>query len=162
MEKIFGIDVVYMWKHRKESINERALTMFGLSLLLLLCGLIIFCQEIYHLFKCADASIQLRYNINDILFSCLYVLWGIFCILIIRNLSRGQVFSSNTVKQLFRMGYALLITFIVQCHLSAFYDIEGEARGYRISCSFLAFFILLIAEVFRLGVKMKEDSDLTI
>ena len=110
--------------------------------------------------------------------SFISVIAGIFCLLqffyLIRNINRGDIFSWKNVKFLRKLGWALILLFI--CTLATIVIGNYEAsqvlqlNGCEFSYTFafsdatliLGFISLLVAEVFAIGLKMKEEQDLTI
>lgn len=110
--------------------------------------------------------------------SFISVIAGIFCLLqffyLIRNINRGDIFSWKNVKFLRKLGWALILLFI--CTLASIVIGNYEAsqvlqlNGCEFSYTFafsdatliLGFISLLVAEVFAIGLKMKEEQDLTI
>lgn len=109
--------------------------------------------------------------------SFISVIAGIFCLLqffyLIRNINRGDIFSWKNVKFLRKLGWALILLFI--CTLATIVIGNYEAsqvlqlNGCEFSYTFafsdatliLGFISLLVAEVFAIGLKMKEEQDLT-
>lgn len=106
------------------------------------------------------------------------VLASIFCLIqffyLIRNINRGDIFSWKNVKFLRKLGVSLILLFICSFTTIMIGNYEAaqvlELKGCEYSNIFafseptfiLGFIALLVAEVFAVGLKMKEEQDLTI
>ena len=106
------------------------------------------------------------------------VIAGIFCLIqffyLIRNINRGDIFSWKNVKFLRKLGVSLILLFICSFTTIMIGNYEAaqvlELKGCEYSNIFafseptfiLGFIALLVAEVFAVGLKMKEEQDLTI
>lgn len=106
------------------------------------------------------------------------VIAGIFCLIqffyLIRNINRGDIFSWKNVKFLRRLGVSLILLFICSFATVMIGNYEAaqvlELNGCEYSNIFafsdptfiLGFIALLVAEVFSIGLKMKEEQELTI
>ena len=106
------------------------------------------------------------------------VLASIFCLIqffyLIRNINRGDIFSWKNVKFLRKLGVSLILLFICSFTPIMIGNYEAaqvlELKGCEYSNIFafseptfiLGFIALLVAEVFAVGLKMKEEQDLTI
>ena len=98
----------------------------------------------------------------------------IFFIRLIVAINRSQIFCWENVKRLRRLGYLLLVAF--GCNLASEYlnlqivqevlELPGYAISMReamsITIPVLGLCALIVAEVFAIGLKMKEEQDLTI
>lgn len=112
------------------------------------------------------------------IFTLILFVVGIFCLIqffkLIRNINRGDIFSWKNVKFLRKLGWSLILLFI--CTFSTIMIGNYEAaqvltlEGCEYSNTFafsdpsfiLGFIALLVAEVFAVGLKLKEEQDLTI
>lgn len=106
------------------------------------------------------------------------IIAGVFCLLqffyLIRNINRGDIFSWKNVKFLRRLGVSLILLFICSFATIMIGNYEAaqvlELNGCEYSNLFvfsdptfvLGFIALLVAEVFAIGLKMKEEQELTI
>ena len=106
------------------------------------------------------------------------VLASIFCLIqffyLIRNINRGDIFSWKNVKFLRKLGVSLILLFICSFTTIMIGNYEAaqvlELKGCEYFNIFafseptfiLGFIALLVAEVFAVGLKMKEEQDLTI
>lgn len=93
---------------------------------------------------------------------------------LIRNINRGNIFEWKNVKYLRKLGWGLVTIFIA--YFSSLFITNYEAaevislKGCELSMSvafsdptlILGFAALLIAEVFAVGLRMKEEQELTI
>ena len=110
--------------------------------------------------------------------SFISVIAGIFCLLqffyLIRNINRGDIFSWKNVHRLRLLGSALIISFCTAL-LPAYLTFRSvgnvfSVHGYELHLSdtvntttlVLGISTLIVAEVFAIGLKMKEEQDLTI
>lgn len=110
--------------------------------------------------------------------SLISIIAGIFCLIqffyLIRNINRGDIFSWKNVKFLRRLGVSLILLFICSFATIMIGNYEAarvlELNGCEYSNIFafsdptfvLGFIALLVAEVFAIGLKMKEEQELTI
>lgn len=110
--------------------------------------------------------------------SLVSIIAGIFCLIqffyLIRNINRGDIFSWKNVKFLRRLGVSLILLFICSFATIMIGNYEAaqvlELSGCEYSNIFafsdptfvLGFIALLVAEVFAIGLKMKEEQELTI
>lgn len=101
------------------------------------------------------------------------VIAGIFCLIqffyLIRNINRGDIFSWKNVKFLRKLGVSLILLFICSFATIMIGNYEAaqvlELKGCEYSNMFafseptfiLGFIALLVAEVFAVGLKMKEE-----
>lgn len=93
---------------------------------------------------------------------------------LIRNINRGLIFDWKNVKYLRRLGILLLAAFacyasmiiISNYHVSQLVELRGCDFSYLIVFSDpilpLGFVSLLVGEIFAIGLRMKEEQDLTI
>lgn len=103
---------------------------------------------------------------------------GLFSVIqfykLIRNINRGDIFSWKNVKFLRKLGWALIVMFICSFGIILLGNYEAAQvvtlNGCKYSNTFafseptfiLGAIALLVAEVFAVGLKMKEEQDLTI
>ncbi|WP_455665990.1 DUF2975 domain-containing protein [Phocaeicola sp.] len=103
---------------------------------------------------------------------------SIFCLLqffyLIRNINRGDIFSWKNVKYLRKLGWTLIFLFICSMgntilgnyEASQVLQLNGCEYSYMFAFSdssfILGFTALLVAEVFAIGLRLKEEQDLTI
>lgn len=92
----------------------------------------------------------------------------------IRDVKKRQIFTKDNVRRLRAIGYGLFTMGIIGNLLNAtkYYQLQEEAvsfPGYELDSFWIsykifiiAFLFVLFAEVFSVGVKMKEDQDLTV
>ena len=93
---------------------------------------------------------------------------------LIRNINRGDIFSWKNVRFLRKLGWALILLFICTLGTTVIGNYEAsqvlQLNGCEFSYTFafsdatfiLGFISLLVAEVFAIGLKMKEEQELTI
>ena len=106
------------------------------------------------------------------------VLASIFCLIqffyLIRNINRGDIFSWKNVRRLRWLGAILILNFIcdaLPAYISA-YELSDafSIPGYSLNLSglvskltlTLGLVALIVGEIFAIGLRMKEEQDLTI
>lgn len=110
--------------------------------------------------------------------SFISIVTGIFCLLqffyLIRNINRSDIFSWKNVKYLRKLGWGLILLFacsmgsviIGNYEASQVLQLKGCDFSYMFAFSdstfVLGFISLLVGEVFAIGLKMKEEQELTI
>jgi hypothetical protein len=106
---------------------------------------------------------------------CFAYVWSLaFFVRFIRNVRRGVIFDHRNVKQLRMIGWGLLVVFFSNfvTSVASFYALSQvfEMRNVEIQPSdifatteiVLSLMAFLFAEVFSLGIKMREEQELTI
>ena len=88
-------------------------------------------------------------------------LCSIFVMLIARNVILNEVFTHNNAVFIMGIGTAILMNGFILGLLPTFTPVERIGQGYMIYILIGALF-LFIACVFKLGIKMKEEQELTI
>ena len=150
-------------RNRKRDKSEKFLTGFH--------------QTIISLIEAPTTGSSLSRTANGIT-TLVSVIAGIFCLIqffyLIRNINRGDIFSWKNVKFLRKLGVSLILLFICSFTTIMIGNYEAaqvlELKGCEYSNIFafseptfiLGFIALLVAEVFAVGLKMKEEQDLTI
>ena len=113
-----------------------------------------------------------------VILNCLMIIGAIYALVqffkLIRNINRNNIFDWQNVKHLRKLGWTLLCTFAgyFGTVLIANYQVSQvlELRGCEFSITFafadstfiLGFTALLVAEIFAIGLRMKEEQELTI
>ena len=81
----------------------------------------------------------------------------------ILNVNHGEVFTWTTVDLLNTVGWCIVVTTTVTCTSMSFDNIDLlDTWSDAISIITDGIFILIMAEVFSIGLKLKEEQDLTI
>ena len=105
--------------------------------------------------------------------ACLFALYGVYCMIrVILSVTRGDVFSRKNVRRMRFFIYSFLLAMAcmeVYCYLN-YQEAVSQIRlsgyeivSYTIKYSWLPYVILaLFTEIFAVGVKIKEEQDLTI
>ena len=125
-----------------------------------------------------DADTPIWLSFTGTLLSFILIIFGIKAVLqfikFIRNINRSDIFCWTNVKLLRRLGLYLIITFaatltssyIHTWQLSQTLKISGYSYNwlnpFSHSSLLLGVLAFVIAEVFAIGLKMKEEQDLTI
>ena len=81
----------------------------------------------------------------------------------ILNVNHGEVFTWTNVDLLKTVGWCIVVTTTVMCTSMSFDNIDLlDTWSDAISIITDGIFILIMAEVFSIGLKLKEEQDLTI
>lgn len=93
---------------------------------------------------------------------------------LIRNINRSEIFEWSNVRHLKRLGFAFLVVFAINLlfsylNYSSILE-QVNVRGYKIDWSsavqtynlVIGLASLLVAEIFAIGLRLKEEQDLTI
>ena len=81
----------------------------------------------------------------------------------ILNVNHGEVFTWTNVDLLKTVGWCIVVTTTVMCTSMSFDNIDLlDTWSDAISIMTDGIFILIMAEVFSIGLKLKEEQDLTI
>ena len=122
----------------------------------------------------ADATDSIFLSLLDwmVMICCIYAI--VQFVKMIRNIHRNIIFDWANVKRLRRLGFSLilcfccsLVTFAINNHLVS-QAISLKDCDFSIAFQFsdptllIGFTALLFAEIFAIGLKMKEENDLTI
>ena len=122
----------------------------------------------------ADATDSIFLSLLDwmVIICCIYAI--VQFVKMIRNIHRNIIFDWANVKRLRRLGFSLilcfccsLVTFAINNHLVS-QVISLKDCDFSIAFQFsdptllIGFTSLLFAEIFAIGLKMKEENDLTI
>lgn len=122
----------------------------------------------------ADATDSIFLSLLDwmVIICCIYAI--VQFVKMIRNIHRNIIFDWANVKRLRRLGFSLilcfccsLVTFAINNHLVS-QVISLKDCDFSIAFQFsdptllIGFTALLFAEIFAIGLKMKEENDLTI
>ena len=122
----------------------------------------------------ADATDSIFLSLLDwmVIICCIYAI--VQFVKMIRNIHRNIIFDWANVKRLRRLGFSLilcfccsLVTFAINNHLVS-QAISLKDCDFSIAFQFsdptllIGFTSLLFAEIFAIGLKMKEENDLTI
>lgn len=122
----------------------------------------------------ADATDSIFLSLLDwmVMICCIYAI--VQFVKMIRNIHRNIIFDWANVKRLRRLGFSLilcfccsLVTFAINNHLVS-QVISLKDCDFSIAFQFsdptllIGFTALLFAEIFAIGLKMKEENDLTI
>ena len=122
----------------------------------------------------ADATDSIFLSLLDwmVIICCIYAI--VQFVKMIRNIHRNIIFDWANVKRLRRLGFSLilcfccsLVTFAINNHLVS-QAISLKDCDFSIAFQFsdptllIGFTALLFAEIFAIGLKMKEENDLTI
>lgn len=122
----------------------------------------------------ADATDSIFLSLLDwmVMICCIYAI--VQFVKMIRNIHRNIIFDWANVKRLRRLGFSLilsfccsLVTFAINNHLVS-QAISLKDCDFSITFQFsdptllIGFTALLFAEIFAIGLKMKEENDLTI
>ena len=122
----------------------------------------------------ADATDSIFLSLLDwmVIICCIYAI--VQFVKMIRNIHRNIIFDWANVKRLRRLGFSLilcfccsLVTFAINNHLVS-QVISLRDCDFSIAFQFsdptllIGFTSLLFAEIFAIGLKMKEENDLTI
>lgn len=122
----------------------------------------------------ADATDSIFLSLLDwmVMICCIYAI--VQFVKMIRNIHRNIIFDWANVKRLRRLGFSLilcfccsLVTFAINNHLVS-QVISLKDCNFSIAFQFsdptllIGFTALLFAEIFAIGLKMKEENDLTI
>ncbi|WP_346710151.1 DUF2975 domain-containing protein [Phocaeicola salanitronis] len=122
----------------------------------------------------ADATDSIFLSLLDwmVMICCIYAI--VQFVKMIRNIHRNIIFDWANVKRLRRLGFSLilcfccsLVTFAINNHLVS-QAISLKDCDFSIAFQFsdptllIGFTSLLFAEIFAIGLKMKEENDLTI
>ncbi len=122
----------------------------------------------------ADATDSIFLSLLDwmVMICCIYAI--VQFVKMIRNIHRNIIFDWANVKRLRRLGFSLilcfccsLVTFAINNHLVS-QVISLKDCDFSIAFQFsdptllIGFTSLLFAEIFAIGLKMKEENDLTI
>ncbi|WP_224483389.1 DUF2975 domain-containing protein [Robertkochia aurantiaca] len=103
------------------------------------------------------------YSLRAILLIVLFILSLESLIRIIRSVKTINAFKQETIRQFSRIGFLMLICFII-----TLFDMSTEGNGYTITLSLeiqyllFAFLSWILAEVFKEGNRLWEESQLTI
>ena len=103
----------------------------------------------------------------------LFALYGFYCIIrVVISVSRGKVFTRENVNRMHLFVYSIILlgicmeTYEYLLHKDAVSQIQFsgyELTSYALTFSWFSYLILaLFTEIFAVGVKMKEEQDLTI
>ena len=122
----------------------------------------------------ADATDSIFLSLLDwmVIISCIYAI--VQFVKMIRNIHRNIIFDWANVKRLRRLGFSLilcfccsLVTFAINNHLVS-QVISLKDCDFSIAFQFsdptllIGFTSLLFAEIFAIGLRLKEENDLTI
>ena len=107
------------------------------------------------------------YNIIEglvVFASFLVYIYAIACyVRFILNVNHGEVFTWTNVDLLKTVGWCIVVTTTVMCTSMSFDNIDLlDTWSDAISIITDGIFILIMAEVFSIGLKLKEEQDLTI
>lgn len=103
----------------------------------------------------------------------LFALYGFYCMIrVVISVSRGKVFTRENVNRMHLFVYSIILlgicmeTYEYLLHKDAVSQIQFsgyELTSYALTFSWFSYLILaLFTEIFAVGVKMKEEQDLTI
>lgn len=103
----------------------------------------------------------------------LFTLYGFYCMIrVVISVSRGKVFTRENVNRMHLFVYSIILlgicmeTYEYLLHKDAVSQIQFsgyELTSYALTFSWFSYLILaLFTEIFAVGVKMKEEQDLTI
>ena len=103
----------------------------------------------------------------------LFALYGFYCMIrVVISVSRGKVFTRENVNRMHLFVYSIILlgicmeTYVYLLHKDAVSQIQFsgyELTSYALTFSWFSYLILaLFTEIFAVGVKMKEEQDLTI
>lgn len=85
---------------------------------------------------------------------------SIFVLLMLLNVKRNQVFTKNNANLIIYIGSIVEFNGVLQSILNNF--IPNDARQTHVIYLLLGAFILFIGCLFKIGIRMKEEQDLTI
>ena len=99
--------------------------------------------------------------------------YGFYCVVrVILSVSRGEVFTQENVRRMRFFAYSVMAAaFVLELYQWMFYDYMASQvmlEGYRVASYTLEYplfcyiMLALFTEIFAVGVKLKEEQDLTI
>ena len=99
--------------------------------------------------------------------------YGFYCVVrVILSVSRGEVFTQENVRRMRFFAYPVMAAaFVLELHQWMLYDYMASQvmmEGYRVASYTLEYplfcyiMLALFTEIFAVGVKLKEEQDLTI
>ena len=99
--------------------------------------------------------------------------YGFYCVVrVILSVSRGEVFTQENVRRMRFFAYPIMAAaFVLELYQWMFYDYMASQvmlEGYRVASYTLEYplfcyiMLALFTEIFAVGVKLKEEQDLTI
>ena len=90
------------------------------------------------------------------------IVWAVVLFIrLIVSINKSDIFNWKNVRRLRRLGVLLIIGFVCT-FLLAFLSFHNVADMVHITSLVLGISALIVAEVFAIGLKMKEEQDLTI
>ena len=87
--------------------------------------------------------------------------WSIFIWIMLSNVKRNEVITQRYANLIVFIGVTVEITGLLQYILGIF-TLEGISRESFMIYLLLGVFILFIGCLFKIGIRMKEEQDLTI
>ena len=99
--------------------------------------------------------------------------YGFYCVVrVILSVSHGEVFTQENVRRMRFFAYSVMVgAFVLELHQWMLYDYMASQvmlEGYRVASYTLEYplfcyiMLALFTEIFAVGVKLKEEQDLTI
>lgn len=152
------------WIEKKYSVDETTFVMYCLGII---AGCGIFTAIIGNLTLCyrlgKDDTPDFIWQIlpeNVTLLSLL--ICGILMFLMIRNVRRKQVFTMQNANLIAGIGFSLEVNGLVQMTLHYFSSASYDVRPQYLIFILVGVFFLFIYCLFKLGIQMQEEQDLTV
>ncbi|WP_300699689.1 DUF2975 domain-containing protein [Bacteroides sp.] len=122
----------------------------------MISGVVRACELIYNIVQGGDYSLSvITYTVAP---SIVLVCVSVFIVKLVRNVRRGEVFVMKNAQYLKIIGVIVALGSMVQHYTSA----TNGCFGSYTTLYLLGLFIMMLGVVFHIGIRMKEEQDLTI
>lgn len=144
----------------KKISQKKQITMFG-SLTIaysgILIGILRFCLEIADVFL-LDKVFNYDTLTRLIIYICI-IISAISIVCFLKNVDKGFVFDKKNIYPLRFFAWTVILTGVILTVINSISDSSSQTYIFYL---LIGIFINILSEVFNLGVKMKEDQELTI
>lgn len=144
----------------KKISQKKQITMFG-SLTIaysgMLIGILRFCLEIADVFL-LDKVFNYDTLTRLIIYICI-IISAISIVRFLKNVDKGFVFDKKNIYPLRFFAWTVILTGVILTVINSISDSSSQTYIFYL---LIGIFINILSEVFNLGVKMKEEQELTI
>lgn len=147
---------LFRTKNASEKLKQVLIILTVICYWLILSGAVRACKLIYDIVGNGDYSLST--NIYTVAPSIVLVCVSAFIVKLVRNIQRGEIFVVKNAQCLKIIGIIVTLGSLAQHYTSA----TNERFESYMTPYLLGLFIMMLGVVFHIGIRMKEEQDLTI
>ncbi len=147
---------IFRIKNTSEKLKQVLTILTVICYWLMLSGVVRACKLIYNIVLNGNYSLStITYTVAP---SIVLICISVFIVKLVRNVRRGEVFVIKNAQYLKIIGVIVALGSLAQHYTSA----TNDSFGSYMTLYLLGMFIMMLGIIFRIGIRMKEEQDLTI